>query len=77
MANYCTCKSCGKRIKGRGKRWAMISPLCPSCYSYHCRNIITRSRLAEKIRKSTYPRPTSPAKGLQQPRQSFWGWLFG
>ena len=76
MAN-CTCKSCGKRIQGRGKRWATISPLCSRCYSYHCRNIITRSRLAEKIRKSSYPRTTSPTSVSPRPRQSIWGWLFG
>jgi hypothetical protein len=66
-----TCKSCGKHIRGGYKRWANIFPLCANCYSYHCRHIITRSRLAEKIREST-----SPTR-LQKPRQSFFGWLFG
>jgi ribosome-binding protein aMBF1 (putative translation factor) len=67
------CKSCGKHIRGGGKRWANISPLCENCYRYHCRNIITRSRLAEKIRRSSSP----TKRGSLERRRSIWGWLFG
>jgi transposase-like protein len=71
MKHQYTCKSCGSRRRGYGKRWANVSPLCPRCYAYHCRHIITRSRLAEKIRRSLR------SQARTTPRPSLWRRLFG
>lgn len=71
MKHHFTCRSCGKHGRGRGKRWANVAPLCPRCYNYHCRNIITRSRLTAKIRQSMGQRTGTVS------RPSLWRRLFG
>lgn len=70
MRNY-RCRSCGRHYRGRGKRWGGVFPLCGNCYAYHCKNIVKRSKVEARIRRSL--RPTTPI--VRGP--SLWRRIFG